>query len=93
MAIFEMSKYAPYRSVGEYRNLRPNYVFEGRTAEEWVAGTILKCLEKAEGETLAECGCGPGPLWDLLPSDLKILAVEPNKELCVLPVGVRELTG
>jgi len=81
MAVFEMSKYSPYRSVQEYQNLRPEYHFEGRSAEAWVAGSITCCLEQVEGGTLAECGCGPGPLWELLPPEVEVLAVEPNREL------------
>ena len=81
MAAFEMSQYAPYRSLGEYKNLRPDYFFEGRLAETWVADAIARSLDGALGDTLAECGCGPGPLWDMLPAHVNILAVEPNREL------------
>ena len=81
MAAFEMSKYAPYRSLDEYKKLRPDYFFEGRSAETWVAEAIARGLDGIGRATLAECGCGPGPLWGLLPSQLNILAVEPNREL------------
>jgi hypothetical protein len=81
MTAFKMSKYAPYRSVEEYLQLRPSYVFEGRSVENWVADAICQCFPDAAGGTLAECGAGPGPLWELLPRNLKILAIEPNRAL------------
>lgn len=81
MEAFEMSKYVPYRSVDEYKILRPDYYFSGRSAEARVAEALARCLAWTRGATLAECGCGPGPLWDLLPSHVNILAVEPNREL------------
>jgi hypothetical protein len=81
MTAFKMSKYAPYRSIEEYLKLRPSYVFEGRSAESWVADAICQCFPDDAGGTLAECGAGPGPLWKLLPRNLKILAIEPNRAL------------
>lgn len=81
MATFEMSKYAPYRSIGEYQDLRPAYFFEEKTAESWVTEALLHCLDGEEGGTVAECGCGPGPLWEFLPERLQVLAVEPNRKL------------
>lgn len=81
MTAFKMSKYAPYRSVAEYLQLRPSYFFEGRSAESWVAEAIGRCFPDAAGGRLAECGAGPGPLWDLLPRTLEIMAIEPNRSL------------
>jgi len=97
MTEFRMSKYAPYRSVEEYNLLRPDYIFEGRSAEQWVAESICQCFEETAGGTLAECGAGPGPLWQHLPNNLNILAVEPNHSLwtpdCPPQVTYREQDG
>ena len=81
MSAFEMSKYAPYRSLEEYQLLRPDYFFGGQSAEELVTNALIQSLEGKTGGRVAECGCGPGPLWKYLPRDLEVLAVEPNREL------------